>query len=84
MEQSKKNFRGINITYDCKLHLDVSKVSTEKKTLRQLAIMASKFGGQGFQRCNCKQGCKTNKCKCKSNGLKCNSKCHSSLSCINK
>lgn len=65
-------------------HIDVSKISTEKKSLRQLAIMASKFGGQGFQRCNCKQGCKTNKCKCKSNGLKCNSKCHSSLSCINK
>lgn len=44
----------------------------------------SKFGGQGFVKCTCKQGCQTKHCFCKKNGLLCNSKCHSSSNCKNK
>ena len=66
------------------LTFDLTKISKEKKSLRQLATLQSKFGGQGYQRCNCKGGCSNNRCKCKSNGFLCNSKCHGSLPCQNK
>lgn len=66
------------------IHLDASKISSDKKSLRQLSTLQSKFGGQGYQRCHCKGGCKSKKCSCKQNGVLCNSKCHSSLPCNNK
>ena len=72
IREKLKNFSRNQFTPTNTTHIDISKISTEKKTLSQLAIMAPKFGGQGFQRCNYKQGCKTNKCKCKRSGLKCN------------
>lgn len=41
-------------------------------------------GGQGFQKCNCKSGCRGSACSCKKASLQCNSRCHNSLSCSNK
>ena len=43
-------------------------------------------GGQGFLKCNCSKNnkCMSNQCKCFKAGVKCNSRCHSSLSCANK
>lgn len=66
------------------IHLDLSQISKEKKSLRQLASIQSKFGGQGYQRCSCRGGCDNKKCSCKAKGLLCNSKCHKSLPCKNK
>lgn len=56
-------------------------------SLRSAVIAESASGGQGFTKCNCVHGkkrCGTNKCSCFRNDLKCNSKCHSSLTCPNK
>lgn len=63
--------------------VDAKEISEEEKSLRQLAREQSMFGGQGYTRCNCKQECKTNRCKCKSSGMLCNSKCNCK-SCKNK
>lgn len=63
--------------------VDVTKVSTEEKTLRELARNQSLLGGRGYSRCNCKGGCTSKKCKCKSKDILCNSKCRC-LSCKNK
>jgi hypothetical protein len=54
--------------------------------LRNAVQMQSNCGGQGFLKCNClgHNRCQTNRCKCYKAGLKCNSRCHSSLTCINK
>lgn len=41
-------------------------------------------GSQGYNRCNCTTGCNNNRCKCFKVGNQCNSKCHGSLSCMNK
>ncbi|XP_029348199.1 SCAN domain-containing protein 3-like [Acyrthosiphon pisum] len=53
-------------------------------SLREAARCFSNLGGQGYDRCTCTQGCKTNKCKCRKADRLCNSKCHSSKSCTNK
>ena len=60
--------------------------SDEEVTLRTAVQMESKCGGQGFLKCNCsgRNRCKSNRCKCFKAKLKCNSRCHSSLSCENK
>ncbi|CAL1672264.1 unnamed protein product [Lasius platythorax] len=54
-------------------------------TLREAAAKQSASGGQGYKKCNCKiakNQCQTNRCfKAK---ILCNSRCHSSSSCINK
>ena len=39
---------------------------------------------QGFVSCHCKRYCIDKKCKCRSKNMKCNSKCHSNSSRINK
>jgi len=52
--------------------------------LRRMATLQSATGGQGYSRCNCKQGCKTDRYGCRRAGLNCNSKCHNSSSCTNK
>ncbi|XP_041367023.1 KRAB-A domain-containing protein 2-like [Gigantopelta aegis] len=62
-------------------------VCTDKDiSLRQAVQLDSKCGGQGFTRCNCagSKRCQTNRCKCFKARLVCNSRCHSSLPCINK
>ena len=41
-------------------------------------------GSQGYTRCICKAGCKTNRCACKKSNILCNSKCHSTKNCENK
>ena len=62
---------------------DINK--TRKISLRQAAAAVSLSGGQGFTKCNCsKNQCSTNRCKCYKANIKCNSKCHSSLTCRNK
>ena len=57
-------------------------------SLRTAVQLESRCGGQGFQKCNCagtgNKKCQTNKCKCFKAKLKCNSRCHSSLTCCNK
>ncbi|CAL4110669.1 unnamed protein product [Meganyctiphanes norvegica] len=58
---------------------------TKKISLRQAATAEFLSGGQGFTKCNCsKNQCSTNRCKCYKANIKCNSKCHSSLTCRNK
>ena len=49
-------------------------------SLRAAVREESKFGGQGFVKCNCSGSgrCKSNRCKCFKAKLKCNSRCHSS------
>ena len=45
------------------------------------------FGGQGYAKCNCAASgkqCRTKRCKCFKSGVKCNSRCHSSITCANK
>lgn len=59
-------------------------VPSIKKSMRELAILASQFGGQGYKKCHCKGRCDTNRCLCKKNHLLCNSRCHSSTTCLNK
>ena len=66
------------------IHLDISKISAVKKSLRELAAKQSKFESQGYQRFTCKGGCRNNKCRRRVQAKICNSKCHSSLSCTNK
>lgn len=53
-------------------------------SLRECARLSSKTGGQGYSRCGCKGGCKSDKCKCCKEKKLCNSKCHQSGSCSNK
>jgi len=54
--------------------------------LRSAVQHESKCGGQGFVKCNCSGSnrCQSNRCKCFKAKVKCNSRCHSSLSCENK
>ena len=35
-----------------------------EKSLREIARNVSVTGGQAFQKCNCRQQCKTNRCSC--------------------
>ena len=66
----------------------IDEVSSDKEIgLRQAVQQSSRFGGQGYAKCNCTAGkkqCQTNRCKCYKEGHKCNSRCHSSLNCKNK
>lgn len=59
-------------------------VPAQQVSLREVARSESLGSGQGYERCNCKSGCKGKKCKCRRLGRLCGSKCHSSLSCHNK
>ena len=52
-------------------------------SIREAVSIGSLGGGQGFITCNRKK-CGTDRCKCFKNHLKCNSRCHNSLSCTNK
>lgn len=63
---------------------DISDVAI---SLREAVSYQSMFGGQGFQKCICKPAqkqCCTNRCACFKKKMLCGSKCHSSLSCVNK
>lgn len=62
----------------------IEDVPANSISLREAARSFSNLGGQGYDRCTCTQGCKTNKCKCKKADRLCNSKCHASKSCTNK
>ncbi|CAF4947546.1 unnamed protein product [Pieris macdunnoughi] len=56
-------------------------------TLRHAVTCQSMFGGQGFQKCSCRPArnqCHTKRCACYKNNVLCTSKCHQSISCINK
>ena len=64
-------------------------IDTEKTvSLREAVAFESLGGGQGFIKCNCRGGkgktCASNRCKCYKNKLKCNSRCHGSVTCPNK
>ena len=62
----------------------ISDVPDTMISLRSSAIAQSKGSGQGFLRCSCKQGCRTDRCRCRKRKILCSSKCHSKLSCCNK
>jgi hypothetical protein len=68
--------------------LTVSDVCQDNEVSLRVAVQSeSKCGGQGFAKCNCGAGvhrCSSNRCKCFRLKLKCNSRCHGSLSCDNK
>ena len=53
-------------------------------SLRAVANAQSAGTGQGMTRCSCKSGCLTKRCLCLKRKLICNSRCHNSLSCVNK
>lgn len=55
-------------------------------SLRAAVILGSQSGGQGYVKCNCSgaKKCQNNRCKCFKAKLKCNSRCHQSLTCGNK
>ncbi|XP_073966897.1 SCAN domain-containing protein 3-like [Choristoneura fumiferana] len=62
-------------------------ISESLISLRHAVTCQSMFGGQGFQKCSCqpaKNQCRTKRCACYKNKVLCTSKCHQSLSCINK
>lgn len=64
--------------------ISISEVPESVISLRKAANSESLTGGQGFVKCNCKTKCNDKKCKCRKMNLLCNSKCHISLSCLNK
>ncbi|XP_025405300.1 uncharacterized protein LOC112679628 [Sipha flava] len=51
-------------------------------TLRETVKIIS--GGQGFLSCTCKSACQTKRFACFKSSIKCNSRCHNSLNCLNK
>ena len=54
-------------------------------SLREAVTEQSKCGGQGFKKCNCgSKQCRSNRCACYKARVKCNSRCHSSLTYSNK
>ena len=55
-------------------------------SLRCAVQAESNCGGQGYVKCNCvgSNRCQSKRCKCFKNKMKCNSRCHSCLSCDNK
>lgn len=56
-------------------------------TLREVVTSQTLFGGQGFQKCNCKPAvnqCRNNRCACFKNKILCGAKCHGSVTCVNK
>ena len=60
------------------------KVCQEKTSLREAVILGSQSGGQGYVKCNCSgaKKCQNNRCKCFKEKLKCNSRCHQSLTFV--
>jgi hypothetical protein len=63
---------------------DISR--NEELPLRTAVQLESRCGGQGFLKCNCSGAgkCQSNRCRCFKAKVKCNSRCHASLSCENK
>ncbi len=66
------------------LLINSNEVGEELISLREVARRESICGGQGFKRCGCSTGCKTNICSCRKEKKLCNSKCHQNTSCCNK
>ena len=67
--------------------LSTTSINTETTvSLRSAVIAQSASGRQGFAKCNCNgpSKCKSNRCKCYKAKLKCNSRCHGSLTCAKK
>uniref|UniRef100_A0ABD2VUG2 Integrase catalytic domain-containing protein n=1 Tax=Trichogramma kaykai TaxID=54128 RepID=A0ABD2VUG2_9HYME len=58
--------------------------TSEILSVRTIATKQSTSGGQGFFKCTCKTKCTTRICICKKNNVLCNSKCHNSITCLNK
>lgn len=69
------------------LNEHIAEVPCAVLSLREAVTKQSLFGGQGFQKCSCKPAknqCHTNRCACFKKKKLCGSKCHSSMTCINK
>ena len=65
----------------------VARCDIDQSRILSLREAVSLGGGWGFIKCNCSGNKKkggANRCKCFKNHLKCNSRCHNSLSCTNK
>lgn len=70
---------------ECKENLiNINDIPNIELSLREVSIKDSKFGGQGFIKCNCNKKCNSKLCKCKKSNVLCNSKCHKSTDCQNK
>ena len=63
---------------------DNTAILTQERYDKIIASAGAHLGGQGYERCLCTTGCKTNRCGCRRAGKLCNSKCHGSNSCKNK
>ena len=54
------------------------------KSVREAHGKTAISAGGGFEKCMCKTGCNTNRCKCLKVGKQCHSKCPGSLLCTIK
>jgi len=64
-----------------------SDINRDKHVSLREALKCTTSGGQGFFKCNCaafQKKCSNLKRECFKAQLKCNSRCHNSLSCSNK
>ncbi|RNA38810.1 KRAB-A domain-containing 2-like [Brachionus plicatilis] len=74
---------SFDLVKDCSVEVEVR--LDKKLSVRQAVKEQSIGGGQGILKCNCTEGCLTNRCSCKKAGLLCNSRCHGANdSCKNK
>lgn len=64
--------------------IDVADVPQRETSLRSTASAQSLGSGQGFFKCACKTKCRSKRCICQKHKVKCNSKCHDSMPCVNK
>lgn len=62
--------------------LSILNVPKNIYSLREIAGMESKFGGQGLKKCKCRRGC-IKGCPCKNKKLKCTSHCACIKPCSN-
>ncbi len=65
--------------------VSIDEVPQEKSiSLRRANANQSLFNGQGYNKCNCKGHCQTNRCACRKKEMLCSSRCHGNLICNNK
>ncbi|XP_046973556.1 KRAB-A domain-containing protein 2-like [Vanessa cardui] len=77
---SRQDLEYLDTTYG-------DEISESPITLSMAVASQSPLGGQGSQKCSCKPAlsqCRNNRCACFKNKVSCGSKCHGSLTCVNK
>lgn len=74
------------VAADCQF-LNVENVPDKYISVREAISGVSLRDGQGYFKCSCKPSkkqCQTNRCVCFKKKIKCNSRCHTSATCLNK